>query len=125
MRLGEKLTMINSEAKYMIVNSRTIRRKAGAGSMLLNFIKNHYPLPATNGFVNIEILTTSGIDDTEEITIRTIWKTIDDYETWVQANQHKLITSIENYTKKEMNCINKGGLQTIIIGSKINSKIIN
>lgn len=73
----------------VIIINHTIRVKVGAGSMLLNVIKNDYPLPATKGFIDVELLLISGTEVYEEYTIRTKWKTIKSYETWRKAYNDK------------------------------------
>ena len=71
----------------MFIVTKLIHIKYGYESELLCELKQYYPSPGTNGCINIEFSHVHPTNDKAEYMIRMLWKTQQDYHTWLSQRE--------------------------------------
>ena len=67
----------------MFIVTKLIHIKYEYENELLYGLKQYYPSPGTNGCINIEFSHVHRTNDKAEYMIRLLWKTQQDYHTWL------------------------------------------
>ncbi|HDR7792916.1 TPA: hypothetical protein QCY19_001464 [Bacillus luti] len=71
----------------MFIITKTIHIKYNYENDLLCSLKQYYPSPGTNGCINIEVSHVHRTNDEAEYMIRMLWKTQQDYHTWLSQRE--------------------------------------
>ncbi|AHZ49562.1 TPA: hypothetical protein ACR3Z0_004053 [Bacillus thuringiensis] len=95
----------------MFIVTKLIHIKYEYENELLYGLKQYYPSPGTNGCINIEFSPVHRTNDKAEYMIRMLWKTQQDYHTWL--------------SQKEGNETLKHKIQGYILSSKSNATYVH
>ncbi|MCY8953722.1 hypothetical protein MOE39_07685 [Bacillus cereus] len=95
----------------MFIVTKLIHIKYKYENELLYGLKQYYPFPGTNGCINIEFSPVHRTNDKAEYMIRMLWKTQQDYHTWL--------------SQKEGNETLKHKIQGYILSSKSNATYVH
>ncbi|WP_088351554.1 antibiotic biosynthesis monooxygenase [Bacillus cereus] len=95
----------------MFIVTKLIHIKYEYESELLYGLKQYYPSHGTNGCINIEFSPVHRTNDKAEYIIRMLWKTQQDYHTWL--------------SQKENNETLKHKIQGYILSSKSNATYVH
>ncbi|WP_410990929.1 hypothetical protein [Bacillus cereus] len=71
----------------MFIFTKLIHIKYEYENELLYGLKQYYPSPGTNGCINIEFSHVHRTNDKAEYMIRLLWKTQQDYHTWLSQRE--------------------------------------
>ena len=71
----------------MFIVTKLIHIKYEYENELLYGLKQYYPSPGTNGCINIEFSHVHRTNDKAEYMIRLLWKTQQDYHTWLSQRR--------------------------------------
>ena len=80
----------------MFIVTKLIRIKYSYENELLNSLEKCYPSPGTNGCINIEFLHMHRTSDDAQYMIRMLWKTQQNYHTWL-SQREEIETWKRNY----------------------------
>ncbi|HDR7803753.1 MULTISPECIES: hypothetical protein [Bacillus] len=95
----------------MFIVTKLIHIKYEYENELLYGLRQYYPSPGTNGCTNIEFSPVHRTNDKAEYMIRMLWKTQQDYHTWL--------------SQKEGNETLKHKIQGYILSSKSNATYVH